>query len=37
MTVAVFDDYPDLLATGSAVSLIAAVSSLMVYPQCGSG
>jgi len=26
LTMAVFDDYPDLLATGSAISLIAGVS-----------
>ncbi len=32
LTMAVFDDYPDLLATGSAISLVAGVSRLLL--QC---
>ena len=31
LTMSVFDDYPDLLATGSAISLIAGVSLLKYF------
>lgn len=30
LTMAVFDDYPDLLATGSAISLIAGVGPIAI-------